>query len=43
MEYDLAMKLLELEQHDLEDILTKLKMENREAYDILVELVDDRL
>ncbi len=43
MEYDLAMKLLELEQHDLEEILTKLKMENREAYDILVELVDDRL
>ena len=43
MEYDLAMKLLELEQHDLEDILTKLKIENREAYDILVELVDDRL
>lgn len=43
MEYELAMKLLELEQHDLEDILTKLKIENREAYDILVELVDDRL
>lgn len=43
MEYELAMKLLELEQHDLEEILTKLKMENVEAYDILVELVDDKL
>ena len=43
MEYELAMKLLELEQHDLEMVLTKLKMENREAYDVLVELVDDIL
>ncbi len=43
MEYALAMKLSELEQNDLEELLTKLKMENREAYDVLVELVEDIL
>ena len=43
MEHAIAMKLLDLEQHDLEQLLTKLKMENREAYDALVELVEDIL
>jgi len=43
MEIFLAKKILELNERELEDVLMKLKMENREAYDALVELVDDIL
>jgi len=43
MEIFLAKKILELNERELEDVLMKLKMENREAYHVLVELVDDIL
>ena len=41
MEIVLAKQILELEENELEDILTKLKMEEREAYEKLQELVED--
>jgi|DEB0MinimDraft_10_1074344.scaffolds.fasta_scaffold963129_2 hypothetical protein len=41
MEIMLAKQILELESHELEGILMKLKMEDREAYEKLQELVED--
>ena len=41
MEIFLAKKILELDERELEDILMKLKMEDREAYEKLQELVED--
>ena len=41
MEMFLAKKMLELDQQELESILMKLKMEDRDAYEKLQELVED--
>jgi hypothetical protein len=41
MEIMLAKQILELESNELEGILMKLKMEDREAYEKLQELVED--
>ena len=41
MEIFLAKKILELEEHELESILMKLKMEDRDLYEKLQELVED--
>lgn len=41
MEIILAKKLEELSLNELIDLLTKLKREDRDAYAVLKELVDD--
>ena len=41
MEIFLARKILELDEQELEDILMKLKMEDRDSYEKLQELVED--
>jgi hypothetical protein len=41
METVLAKQILELESNELEGILMKLKMEEREGYEKLQELVED--
>ena len=41
MEIFLAKKILELDERELEDILMKLKMEDRDSYEKLQELVED--
>lgn len=41
MELKLAMEILELDLAKLEHILMKLKMTDKDAYDLLVELVSD--
>ena len=41
MEMFLAKKMLELDQQELESILMKLKMEDRDAYEKLQEIVED--
>lgn len=41
MEIMLAKKLEELELNELIDLLTKLKMEDKDAYAVLKELVED--
>ena len=41
MEIFLAKKILELDERELEDILMKLKMEDRDAYEKLQEIVED--
>lgn len=41
MEILLAKKILELETDQLEDILMKLKIEDRNAYEFLQELIED--
>lgn len=43
MELELAKKLEELDFDELLDILTKLMMNNKEAFDDLKEIVDDQL
>lgn len=42
MEIELAKALEEMEFDDLLDVLTKLMMENKEAFDELKELVDNQ-
>jgi|TARA_Y100000289_G_C3886891_1_gene131774 hypothetical protein len=41
MEILLAKEILELEEHELESILMKLKIEDRDAYEKLQELIED--
>lgn len=41
MEIFLARKILELDEQELEDILMKLKMEDRDSYEKLQELIED--
>ena len=41
MEIFLAKKILELDERELEDILMKLKIEDRDAYEKLQEIVED--
>ena len=41
MEIFLAKKILELDEHELESILMKLKMEDHDAYEKLQEIVED--
>jgi len=41
MEVFLAKKILELDERELEGILMKLKMEDRDAYEKLQEIVED--
>tara|TARA_B100000085_G_scaffold176939_1_gene161223 strand:+ start:205 stop:333 length:129 start_codon:yes stop_codon:yes gene_type:complete len=41
MEIFLAKEILELEEHELESILMKLKIEDRDAYEKLQELIED--
>ena len=41
MEIEIAMKLAEMDQFEIEQILMKLRMENQEAFEVLRELVDD--
>jgi len=41
MEIFLAKKILELDEHELKGILMKLKMEDRDAYEKLQEIVED--
>ena len=41
MEIMLAKQILELESHELEDVLMKLKMEDRDAYEKLQEMIED--
>ena len=41
MESFLAKKILELDERELEGILMKLKMEDRDAYEKLQEIVED--
>ena len=41
MEIFLAKKILELDERELEDILMKLKMEDRDAYEKLQEMIED--
>ena len=43
MEIELAKALEEMEFDELLDVLTKLMMENKEAFDELKELVDDQI
>jgi len=43
MEIELAKALEEMEFDELLDVLTKLMMENKEAFDELKELVNDQL
>lgn len=43
MELELAKKLEEMDFNELLEILTKLMMENKEAFDELKEIVDDQL
>lgn len=41
MEYELAMKILEMEQHDLEFLLKELAMDNPEAMEFLKEKLEN--
>ena len=41
MEYELAMKILEMDQHDLEFLLRDLAMDNPEAMEFLKEKLED--
>lgn len=43
MELMLAMKLEELSVMELEQILTKLRMQDREAFALLQEIVEDEI
>lgn len=43
MELDLAEKLKEMELDELEDIIRKLRFEDREAFDVLREIVEDHI
>ena len=41
MEAELAMKLAEMDQPEIEQLLMRLRMENREAFEVLKQLIDD--
>lgn len=43
MEHELAEKLEEMELHELEDIMRKLMFEDREAFEVLREIVEDHI
>ena len=43
MEHELAEKLEEMELHELEDIMRKFMFEDREAFEVLRELVEDHI
>lgn len=41
MEIELAKKVEEMEMNELVDLFMKLRMEDRDAFDVLKELVED--
>jgi len=43
MEHELAQKLEEMELRELEDIIRKFMLEDREAFDVLREIVEDHI
>jgi len=42
MESELSMKVLELNEHELKNILVKLRIHSQDSYDLFAELVEDQ-